>query len=106
MSLTAVQPVEEIYQHFQSLLLGDLDIFGHFRYRNVGLLWVVLELEVLLLECDGVVDPELRSAFEIFWEGALAEVPGQGVRDVGENEGKFVDKGVGKDIGQSGERAM
>ena len=105
-SLMAAQPVEEIDQHFQSLSLTGLDLFTHVCDISVRRLRVILELEVLPLERHGVVDPELRSALEHLRECVLAEVPGQGARDVGEHEGSIVGQGVGKDVGQSGERVV
>ena len=63
LSLKTVQPVKEIYQHFQSLLLAGLDHFTHFRPLTCQF-YVILELEVLPLERDGVVQEELGNVLE------------------------------------------
>jgi len=62
----------------------------------------MLELEVLPLERDGIVDPELRSVFEDLRNSVLAEVPGKGVRDIGEHEGG-ISQTIGGDGRQSGD---
>ena len=64
---------------------------------------VVLELEVLLLECNGVVEEKLGRFLERPWEGVLGKVPSEGTRDIGENEGNIVSEGFGEDGGQSRE---
>ena len=66
LSLKTVQPVKEIYQRFQSLLLAGLDHFTHFRPLTRRF-YVILELEVLPLERDGVVQEELRNVLENIW---------------------------------------
>jgi hypothetical protein len=84
-------------------LLGDPDLFVHLRHLHVPHVRILLELEVLFLERNGVVDPELRCLPENLWEGVLGEVPGERIRDVSEHEADFVGQGVGQDVGQNGE---
>ena len=64
--------------------------------------WVVLEIEVLPLEHDRVVEVELRSSFEDFWETIHRKVHVARVRNIGEHEGNIVGCGLGSDRGQSG----
>jgi len=64
---------------------------------------ITIECEVLLLECDGVVKVELRSAFEHSWDSILGEVPREGTQNIGEHESNIVGQSFGKDCGQSGE---
>jgi uncharacterized protein YeaO (DUF488 family) len=68
--LKAVQPVKELDQHFQSLLLRSLHRFMRF-FPHFLLTRHILELEVLLLERDWVVEEELGSLFENLWDERL-----------------------------------
>jgi len=65
--IKVVQPVKEIHQHFQRVLLADLHRFAQLRLRFLQI-WVILDLEVLLLECDRVAEEKLRSVFDHIWE--------------------------------------
>ena len=69
-------------------------------------LYVVLELEVLPLERNGVIQEEVGSIFEAIWESIPGEVLVERARDIGEHEGKVVGQGRGEDGGQSGERMV
>ena len=63
----------------------------------------ILELEVLPLDGDGVVEEELRDAFENLWENIPREVLIQRIRGVGEQEGDVLEPGSREDGGESGE---
>ena len=65
---------------------------------------VILELEILSLECDGVVEEELRGVFENFRDRILVGVPMEGARDIGEDEGNVVGCGMGESGGHCRER--
>jgi hypothetical protein len=71
--LKAVQPVKQLDQHFQSLLLRVLhrllQFFPHFL-----LIRHVFELEELFLERDWVVEEELGSLFENIWDDVFGNV--------------------------------
>ena len=97
--LEGVQPVEEVHQHVQSFQLAGLYHFAHF----CTLSRIILKVEIPPLECDGVVEEELRSLLELLRNSVLGEVPREGTRNIGEQEGNIVDHGVGKDSGESGE---
>ena len=94
----AVQPVKKIHQHFQSILLVSLQ---HFARICASLLCirVILNFEVLLLERNGVVEKEVRSAFENIRDGVPGEVLIERARDIGENEGNIVGRVSGEDGG-------
>jgi hypothetical protein len=96
----SVQPIKEFHEHFQRGLLA-----GFHRFAEVCLLtshiWVILELEVPLLERDGVVEEEVRSVLENVWEHIPGEVLVQGGRGVGEQKGN-VRRGSREDSGESG----
>ena len=64
---------------------------------------VVLELEEFLLERDRVVKDELGGVFEYPWDSVLAEIPGEGTRDIGEHEGNILGEGFREESGQSGQ---
>jgi hypothetical protein len=100
--LKAVQPVEEIHKHFQSLLLGDRRLLVQIR-QFFPLTWTPLELEILLLECDGVVEEEIRSISEFIWDGIPREVPMEGAQDIGEHKGSVAGKRFREERGQSGQ---
>ena len=51
---------------------------------------MILELEALLLERDGVVEEELRGVFEVVRDSGLGEVPMEGGQDIGEDEDNVV----------------
>ena len=70
------------------------------------LITFVCELDVLLLESDGVVEMELRSVFEHLWHSILGEVRRERIQDVGKHEGNIVGQGFWEDGGQSGERIL
>ena len=97
-----VQPVKEIHDHFQSVLLSGLH-----RLTQLGPLvvhiWAIFELGILLLQRDGVVEEELRSVFENIREIIPGETPIVGARDIGEHEGGVAGQGFGEDGGQGGE---
>jgi len=63
----------------------------------------VLELEVLLLERDGVVEEELRCIFENRWDSVLGEIQREAARAIREQEGNVVGQAFGEESGQSGE---
>ena len=50
----------------------------------------ILELEVLPLDGDGVVEEELRDAFENLWENIPREVLIQRIRGVGDRKAMFL----------------
>ena len=56
-----------------------------------------MELEVPPLEREGVVEEELRSVLETFWERIGREVLEEQIRGVGKQEGNIVGEGFGKD---------
>lgn len=64
---------------------------------------VILSLEVLLLERNGVVEKEVRSFFEGTRDSVRRKVLVEWARDIGENEGNVVGRLLGEDGGQSGE---
>jgi len=102
--LEAVQPVKELYHHFQSFLLASHHMFPYICLQVLPtLITFGYELDVLLLERDGVVEMELRSAFKHWWHSILGEVRSEGIQDVGKHEGNIVGQGFGEDGGQSGE---
>ena len=98
----AVQPVEEIHQHFQSPVLAGLHCGAHVCPYSL-LTRIFYETEVPLLERDGVVEEEQFSVFERKGDSVLGEVPREWTWDIGEQEGNVIDKGFGKNSGQSRE---
>jgi len=58
---------------------------------------VIPELEVLLLERDGVIEEEMRSPSETVREGIRREVPVEGAQDIGEHEGNVMGQGFRKE---------
>jgi hypothetical protein len=66
-------------------------------------IWIILELEVLPLERDGVVEEELRSVFENIWESIPGEVPMEGLETLVNMKAMLLARGFGEDGGQSGE---
>jgi len=56
--------------------------------------WAILELNVLLLERDGVVEKELRNVFEHLGYSGLGEIPIERARD-----GDVGGWGAGEDCG-------
>src|SRR5258706_8191654 len=97
-----VQPVKETHEHFQSVPLGGLHCFAQIRPFVVHI-WAIFELGVLLLQRDGIVEEELRSAFEIIWEIIPGEAPMLAAQDIGEHEGGVAGQGSGEDSGQGRE---
>jgi len=93
--LEADQPVKEMHQHIQGLLLAHLYHFAHFFM----LTRIILKLEVPPLECYGVVEEKLRSAFQRLRDGVLGEVPREGARDIGKHEGNVFGHGIREDGG-------
>ena len=99
--LKAVQPVEEIHEHAQSLLLGGL-------HRSTKVCpsffqtWVIHEPMILPLERDGVVEKELWGVFKRLGDSMLGEVQVYQARDIGEHESNVVGSGLGDDGGQKG----
>jgi len=85
----AVQPIKELCHHFQSFLLASFNMFAHICLYVLPTC-VIIELLELLLERNGVVEVELRSAFEHLRDSVLREVPGEGAQDVGEHEGNII----------------
>ena len=87
--LKAIQPVKEFNQHFQCVLLAGLHCFvkicPHFPR-----IWIVFELDIFSMKCDGVVEAELRCVFEQIRDSLLAEVPMKRTRYVGEYEGNIL----------------
>ena len=65
----AVQPVKEIYQHFQNVLLVHFHHFPLFLHH-----WIALEPEKPLLGRDRVFEEELKSAFENTSDNIVGEV--------------------------------
>lgn len=57
----AIQPVEEVHQNFQAVLLGILHCFLHFRHIHV---LHRLELDVFLLERNRVINLQPMGGFE------------------------------------------
>jgi len=72
-------------------------------YLSLAHVWVILELEVFPLERNWITSPELTGAFEVPRESVLAEVPGQGVCDIGEHKSNVVIQGIWEDGRQGGE---
>ena len=97
-----VQPVKEIQDHFQSVLLGGLHRLAQLGPLVVHI-WAIFELGIRLLQRDGVVEEELRSVFEDIWESIPGEAPILGARDIGEHKGGVAGQGFGEDSGQGGE---
>ena len=101
MWLEAVQPVEEIYEHAQSLQLGGLHrstkVCPSFFHTLV-----IHEPIVLPLERDGVVEKELWGVFKHLWNSMLGEIQVYHARDIGEHESNVVGWGLGEDIRQNG----
>ena len=64
---------------------------------------IVFELEVLLLECDGVAEEEMRSILESFWDCIPREIPVEGAQNVGEHEGNLAGQWFRKYGGERGE---
>jgi len=97
----AVQPVKELCQHLQSLLLASL----HCVAIRASLLHIRTTLKVLLLERNGVVEEELRSVFESIRDGVRVrgEILVEGTRHIGEQEGNIIGRALGEDGGESGE---
>ena len=60
---------------------------------------MVCELEVLLMECDGVVEEKLRSVLEHIWDSIPGKVPMEGGQDIGEYECDITSQGFGEDSG-------
>jgi len=83
-TVQTVQPVEELYQHLQRILLTGLHRFARVRPSFLHV-WALLEFEVLPLERDGVVEEELRSTSEFMGDRIQGEVPVEGVQDIGEH---------------------
>ena len=57
------------------------------------------EREVLLLEGNGVVEEEMRSAFETIRQSTGGEVPVERAQHIGEHEGNIMGQSLGKDGG-------
>ena len=64
---------------------------------------IVFELEVFLVERNGVAEEEVRSIFENFWDCIPGEIPVEGAHDIGEQEGNLAGQWFGKYGGESGE---
>ena len=64
---------------------------------------IVFELEILLLERDGVTEEEMRSIFENFWDCIPREIPVERAQNIGEHEGNLAGQWFGKDGGECGE---
>ena len=98
-SIKTVQPVKNIYEHFQRGLLAGLHLFPKLCHltRHIS----ILKLEVFPLETNGVIEEEPRGVVEYLWEIINGEVPMEGARDVGEHEGDVAGQGFGEDGGQS-----
>ena len=62
---------------------------------------LILELEVLLLERNGVVEEELRSVFESIRDGVLGEILVERTRGICEHEGNVFGRVLGEDGRQS-----
>ena len=71
--LKAVQPVKEINQHLQRVLLAGLHHFAKIWPLNPRI-WFTLELEALPLGRNGVVEEKLRRVLESLWENIFGEV--------------------------------
>ena len=73
----AVQPEKKIPHDFYGVPFLSLH---HSTQKCPSLfhIWVILALEVLPLERDGVVEEELRSTFEHIWEVILGDVQEEG----------------------------
>ena len=87
--LEAVQPVEEIHKHLQCILLSRLHGNTKVCLSNFHI-WVIFELEVLLLERDGVVEEEIWSVLENIGDGIPCEVPMKRACDIREHKGDVV----------------
>ena len=92
----AVQPVKKFRHHLQSILLVSLQPVSRIR-ASLLCIRVILNLEVLLLERNGVVEKEVRSVFESIRDGVPGEVLIERARDIGENEGNVIGRVPGKD---------
>ena len=97
-----IQPVKQFNQHFQSPLLTRPHCIAHGR-PHFFLIRIILELEILPLECNGVVEDELGCAFEHLWDSVLGEVPMEGARNIRKHEGDVISQCFGEDCGESGE---
>ena len=84
--LKTFHPVEEFLDHFQSVLLGSLHKFAKPRSALLHN-EITVALDILPLECDGVVDMELTSNSENGWDGILTNVRVNGLPNIGEQEG-------------------
>ena len=69
----AVQPVKEFHQHFQRVLFVRLHYFAK-TFLLFLHTWIILDLEVLPVERDGVAKEELRGGFEYFRDFVQGEV--------------------------------
>ena len=98
----AVQPIKEVHEHLQSVLLGGLDRLVQIDPFCIHI-WVVLELGVLPLQSDKVVEEEVRCVLEDAWESTPGDVAMLRARDIGEHEGGVAGQGLGEDGGQRGE---
>jgi hypothetical protein len=103
--LEAVQPVKEIHEHFQGILLAGLHQFEHvhplFLHTRV-----ILEPKVFSLERDGIVKEILWSIFEAIRDSVLGGVVVEGIENVGEYEGGVPGWNLGEYGGHSGEGSV
>jgi len=66
-------------------------------------MWITFGLVELLLERNWVVDEELRSIFENFWDSVLGDVQRAVRLGIGEHEGNVLSQGPREESGESGE---
>jgi len=100
--LKTFQPIKEFLDPFQSVLLGGLHQFAKSRSALLHIR-VTISLDVVLLECDGVIDMESRSILENGRDHILTNVRANGVPNIGEQEGGVFGWNLREDGGQSGE---
>ena len=93
--LKAVQPVEEIHEHPESLLLGGLHrptkVCAFFFHTCV-----IHERMILPLERDGVVEKKLWCVFKHLWDSTMGEIQVYQARGIGEDESDVVGWGLGE----------
>ena len=92
--LKAVQPIKEIHEHPQSLLLGGLHRSANFCPSFIHTR-VAHNIMILPLERDGIVEEEVWSIPENIGDGLLGKVPVKGTQDIGKHERNVVDQVLG-----------
>ena len=99
--LKATEPVKDLNQHFQSILLRAFHQFP--CLLCFPLIHATPLLKVLLLECDQVIEEESRSVFESLWDSVVGEVERDSVWNIREQEGNVTGQAFGEESGQGRE---